>query len=157
MRRIAVHFCPAFVVISRCTSVINSSNSTLSGLTSGPRIEPFRLSCSAVKRTPFFKILGVLRSANAVEALPVKLTKSWQSNISRRSPVLPIINWMAPRGKSPLSSIKRTTACAKYPLLVAGFIKLGTPASKLAASFSSIPQTGKLNALICTATPCKGV
>jgi hypothetical protein len=33
----------------------------------------------------------------------------------------------------------------------------GTPASRLGPSFSSMPQTGKLNALIWTATPCSDV
>ena len=31
------------------------------------------------------------------------------------------------------------------------------PAIKVGASFSSMPQQGKLKALICTATPCSGV
>jgi hypothetical protein len=33
----------------------------------------------------------------------------------------------------------------------------GHPARSVGASFSSIPQQGKLKALICTATPCSGV
>ena len=33
----------------------------------------------------------------------------------------------------------------------------GTPAMKAAASFSSIPQTGKLKALIWTSTPLRAV
>ena len=36
---------------------------------------------------------------------------------------------------------------------VAGFTRVGMPARKAGANFSSEPQTGKLNALICTATP----
>ena len=39
----------------------------------------------------------------------------------------------------------------------AGLTRLGTPAMNAGANFSSGPQTGKLNALICTATPCRGV
>ena len=39
----------------------------------------------------------------------------------------------------------------------AGLTMAGTPASRVGASFSSIPQQGKLKALMCTATPCSGV
>ena len=39
---------------------------------------------------------------------------------------------------------------------MAGFTIAGTPASRLHESFSSIPHTGKLNALMCTATPSSG-
>ena len=35
----------------------------------------------------------------------------------------------------------------------AGLTMVGTPASTAGASFSSMPHTGKLNALICSATP----
>ena len=40
---------------------------------------------------------------------------------------------------------------------MAGLTRLGTPARNAGANFSSGPQTGKLNALICTATPRSGV
>jgi hypothetical protein len=36
---------------------------------------------------------------------------------------------------------------------VAGFTSVGMPARNAGANFSSEPHTGKLNALICTATP----
>ena len=36
---VAVHFCPAFTVISRTTSLMNSSNSGVPGAASGPSIE----------------------------------------------------------------------------------------------------------------------
>ena len=41
-------------------------------------------------------------------------------------------------------------------MTVAGFTMAGTPASSVGASFSSIPHTGKLNALMWTATPSSG-
>ena len=41
-------------------------------------------------------------------------------------------------------------------MTVAGFTMAGTPASSEHASFSSIPHTGKLKALMCTATPSSG-
>ncbi|BBE23864.1 hypothetical protein MN0502_27470 [Arthrobacter sp. MN05-02] len=49
--------------------------------------------------------------------------------------------------------ISFTTAAARKPVGVAGFTMVGTPARKAGASFSSMPHTGKLKALICTATP----
>ena len=52
-RRIAVHFWPAFTVISLATSLMNSSNSGVSVVASGPSTEAFKLSCSATKRTEF--------------------------------------------------------------------------------------------------------
>ena len=39
---------------------------------------------------------------------------------------------------------------------MAGFTIAGTPASNVGASFSSMPQTGKLKALMCTAAPSRG-
>ena len=39
----------------------------------------------------------------------------------------------------------------------AGFTMLGRPARNAGASFSRKPHTGKLNALICTATPGREV
>lgn len=50
-RRMAVHFCPALVVISRTTSLMYRSNSSLSGVTSGPRMAQFSESASAVNGT----------------------------------------------------------------------------------------------------------
>ena len=58
-RRMAVHFCPAFTVISRATSLTNRSNSGVPGAASGPRIEALRLSASVVKRTEFSTIAGM--------------------------------------------------------------------------------------------------
>ncbi len=39
---------------------------------------------------------------------------------------------------------------------MAGLTIAGTPASSVGASFSSIPHTGKLKALMCTAAPSSG-
>jgi hypothetical protein len=51
-------------------------------------------------------------------------------------------------GKIPDASIRRTTDSVRKEVTVAGFTTAGIPASKLTAIFSSIPQTGKLKALI---------
>ena len=48
-RRMAVHFWPALLVISRVTSLMNRSNSGVPGTASGPRIDALRESVSAVK------------------------------------------------------------------------------------------------------------
>ena len=47
----------------------------------------------------------------------------------------------------------RTAASVTYDVWAAGFTRLGIPAMNAGPNFSSIPQTGKLNALICTITP----
>ncbi|VTP68955.1 Uncharacterised protein [Leclercia adecarboxylata] len=44
-------------------------------------------------------------------------------------------------------------ACVTCAVAVAGLMIAGIPASQVGASFSSIPQQGKLKALMCTATP----
>ena len=41
-------------------------------------------------------------------------------------------------------------------MLDAGFTIAGAPAASVGASFSSMPHTGKLKALICTAAPSLG-
>ena len=46
VRRIAVHFCPAFTVISRTTSFTKRSNSSVPGAASGPSIEKLSESAS---------------------------------------------------------------------------------------------------------------
>ena len=74
----AVHFWPAFTVISRATSWTNRSNSGVPGAASGPRIEEFSESVSATKRTEWRTTAGCVRSFAAVDAEPVKDTTSWQ-------------------------------------------------------------------------------
>ncbi len=51
VRRMAVHFCPALVVISRTTSLMNRSNSSVPGAASGPRMEQLSESASMLNRT----------------------------------------------------------------------------------------------------------
>jgi hypothetical protein len=76
VRRIAVHFCPAFAVISRTTSFTNRSNSSVPGAASGPRIEQFKESASWLKRTVFSTTDGVSLSFRPVTAEPVNATAS---------------------------------------------------------------------------------
>ncbi len=70
---------------------------------------------------------------------------------------MPTINCTAPSGKICDSIISLNMACARYEVDVAGLTIAGTPARIVGASFSSIPQHGKLNALMWTATPVSGV
>ena len=44
----------------------------------------------------------------------------------------------------PDSTMLRTTCSVRYAVALAGFTTLGTPARNAGASFSSMPQTGKL-------------
>ncbi|SLR75940.1 Uncharacterised protein [Klebsiella pneumoniae] len=151
--RIAVHFCPAFAVISRTTSRINSANSGCSGVTSSPNTQQLSESASMVKGIDLATRLGCVRSCWPVAAEPVKVTTSWLSRWSSRSPAPPQIRLMAPSGTRPLSTIAFTIAWVSWAVAVAGLMIAGMPASQVGASFSSIPQQGKLKALIWTATP----
>ncbi len=76
-RRIAVHFCPALTVISVTSCFTKRSNSGVPATASGPRIEQFSESASALKRTASACTTGCERSFCAVEAEPVKNTRSW--------------------------------------------------------------------------------
>ena len=157
-RRIAVHFCPALTVISVATSLTNRSNSGVPGAASGPSSEALRLSRSATKRTDSRAITGCVCSFSAVEAEPVKLTMSWHGQM---------VEQVADAADDQLDRARRQDVRLDHdlergfgtdrPSRDAGFTIAGTPASRVGASFSSIPHTGKLNALMCTAAPCSGV
>ena len=97
----AVHFCPAFAVISRTTSLTNRSNSGVPGVASGPSTAAFSESRSATKRTALREIAGWLRSFSEVSIEPVKATRSWPVRWSSRSPVPPATNCRAPAGRMP--------------------------------------------------------
>ena len=112
-RRMAVHFCPAFTVISRATSLTKRSNSGVPGPASGPRIAALRLSASIVKRVEFSTIAAPERSLRPVQAEPVKVTTSCPVTWSSRSPVEPAISWIAPSGRMPLSTMRRTTSSVR--------------------------------------------
>ena len=92
-----------------------------------------------------------------MDADPVKATVSCSVSRSSRPRDPPATNCRLPSGSNPEAMISFTTASARYDAWEAGFTTVGTPARKAGASFSSIPQTGKLNALICRATPRRGV
>ncbi len=156
VRRMAVHFCPAFVVISRTTSLMNRSNSSVPGAASGPSTEQLSESASMLNRTAFSTTAGVSLSMRPVAADPVNATASWHPRCDSRSPALPQMSCSAPSGRMPAATISRTIASVRYEVTVAGLTMAGTPARNVGASFSSIPQQGKLKALMCTATPSSG-
>lgn len=58
-----------------------------------------------------------------------------------------------PAGNNWDSTIERKTCTAMSAVAVAGLMIIGNPASSVGASFSSIPQTGNLMALMKTAEP----
>ena len=156
-RRIAVHFWPALTVISVTSCPMYRSNSGVPGPDSGPRMEQFSESASALNRMERSTMAGWARSCLAVAADPVKDTRSCSPRWSNRPPMLPQTSWIAPSGSSPEATISSTSRAVRYAVWVAGLTRLGTPAMNAGANFSSGPQTGKLNALIWTATPCSGV
>jgi hypothetical protein len=152
----AVHFCPAFCVMSRTTSLRNSSYMSLRGSTSGPSTAAFRLSASTLMRTEFRIRFGVDLKANPVSPEPVKASTSCPPRWESRSRTEPTRNESAPSGSSFFSAISSMIRCATIAELVAGLLSTGMPASSATAAFSAKPQAGKLNALMCTATPWRG-
>ena len=111
--RIAVHFWPAFAVISRTTSRTNASNSGWPGAASGPSTQELIESVSLMKRTEFATIAGCVRSFCAVLAEPVNDTTSWQVRCSNASPRLPQTSCSAPSGRMPDSTMRRTTSSVR--------------------------------------------
>ena len=55
------------------------------------------------------------------------------------------------------AATSRTIAWLSQTVEEAGFASIGMPASSAQAAFSQRPQLGKLKALMCTATPWRGV
>src|SRR5690554_2417304 len=122
-------------------------------MASSPKIEAFNESASIVKGTASSIILGCAFNIRPVDAEPVNVTTSCDSTVSNIVLADPVISCRAPSGSIPEAIISRTTASVKNEVLVAGLTTAGTPAIQFTAHFSNIPQTGKLKALMCTATP----
>jgi len=74
--RMAVHFWPAFTVISLRISFINISHSGIDGNTSSPRTMAFNESASILKGTDSFKIFGWDLNFNPVDLEPVNVITS---------------------------------------------------------------------------------
>ena len=66
------------------------------------------------------------------------------------------MTWSAPSGRIPALTMLRAIRSVRNDVTVAGLTIAGIPARKVGASFSSIPQQGKLKALMWTATPSSG-
>ena len=75
-RRMLVHFWPALTVISVTSDLTKASNSGVPGTASGPRMAAFSESVSEVNRMPAWTTLSWDLSSIAVEAEPVKETRS---------------------------------------------------------------------------------
>ena len=76
MRRTAVHFWPAFCVMSTCTLVTNCVNVSSSTSTSGPSTAELIESASTLTRTLFASRRSLARMTWPVRALPVNPTVS---------------------------------------------------------------------------------
>ena len=74
--RMAVHFCPAFDVISFLISFIKISHSGISGVTSSPSTMQFNESASILKGTYSLKMCGLDFNINPVVADPVNVITS---------------------------------------------------------------------------------
>ena len=85
----AVHFCPAFTVISFLTSLMKISHSGMEGETSSPSTMQLSESASIVKGTFCARILGFDLSLRPVDAEPVNVTTSWEVTISSKLPAFP--------------------------------------------------------------------
>ena len=72
----AVHFCPAFCVMSRTTSFRNIAYVSEPGSASGPRTAALRLSASTLTRTELRITGGRTRILAPVSLEPVKATTS---------------------------------------------------------------------------------
>ena len=144
------------MVISLTTSLINKSNSGVAGVASGPNTIAFKESASKLKGTPRSTKWGCNFSRNPVAFEPVKVTTSPSDTASNTPTPLPTNSCKAPSGSSLLATMSRTTASVKKLVYSDGLTTAGTPANRLTAIFSSMPQTGKLKAFTCTATPRRG-
>ncbi len=58
------------------------------------------------------------------------------------------MSWSAPSGRMPAPTMVRTIRSVRKDVTVAGLTMAGIPARNVGASFSSIPQQGKLKALM---------
>ncbi len=152
----AVHFCPAFCVMSRSTSFTKNSQVSDPGAASGPSTAALRLSASTFTRTEWRITAGRARIFWPVSLEPVKATTSWGPRWSSRSPTPPTSSDSAPSGRTACASRISTIRWARIAEEVAGLVRTGTPASSATAAFSNRPQAGKLKALMCTATPWRG-
>ncbi len=112
-RRMAVHFCPALVVISTTSCFTYASNSGVPATASVPSTDALIESVSLVNRTPPVCTESFARSFSAVDADPVKATRSPRRRWSKRSGTLPETSWSVPSGSSPDSTRMRTNASAR--------------------------------------------
>ena len=92
----------------------------------------------------------------AVSEEPVNAITSAAVTSSSSVPAPPTSKLSAPSGSTFAAITSRTISCVSSAVAEAGLARIGTPASNDTAAFSHRPQLGKLNALMCTATPRRG-
>ena len=156
MRRIAVHFCPAFIVISRTTSRTKASKAALPAAAPGASSAALMLSASMFTGTLRATTLGWPRTRAAVSAEPVNAMRSSDVSAASSSPAPPHRRLSAPSGSTLAATTSFTMACARSAVAEAGLASTGTPARSDTAAFSHSPQLGKLKALMWMATPRRG-
>ena len=108
-----MHFWPALTVISVTSCSTYRSNSGVPGWASGPRIEQFSESASALNLTDRPTITGCARSCRAVAADPVNDTRSCSPRWSSSPLALPQRSCSEPAGSSPDPTISSTSLAVR--------------------------------------------
>ena len=109
-----MHFWPAFTVISVTSWSRTGRTRRVPGAASGPRIEEFSESASALNRTACCSTGGMrAQLALAVRAEPVNATMSWPVEVVEQVAEPPAMSCRLPSGSSPDSTIWRTTASVR--------------------------------------------
>ncbi len=96
----AVHFCPAFCVISRATSLTKASKAGVAAATPGASNAALTLSASIFTRVPRASTVGWATMRCAVPDEPVKAMTSSAPTWSSRSPMPPHNRLSAPSGST---------------------------------------------------------
>jgi hypothetical protein len=107
-RRIAVHFWPAFTVISRATSLTKASNAGVAAATPGASNAALTLSASTLTAGPRANTVRWARILLAVSEEPVKAMTSASVTWSSRSPMPPHSKLSAPSGSTFAATTSRT-------------------------------------------------
>ena len=108
-----MHFCPALTVISRTSCLTYRSNSGVPGAASGPRIEQFSESASALNRTALPTIAGWVRSRRAVDAEPVNADDVLLGEVVEQIAGVAADHLHGPSGSMPDSTISSTSRAVR--------------------------------------------
>ena len=151
-RRIAVHFWPDLIAISRTDLPNQQAKAGEPTATSGSKSALFRLSASTFTRTAPVAVARWPRISFAVALDPVNDTTSNGRSWSK-SPCATADDRERPVGQNPGLHDVRHHSLREPRRRCGGLGDDRHPQSSAAATFSQRPQAGKLNALIRRATP----